>query len=82
VWEPVGKKLRDADLRPPVEPGAGRHSAVLDAWEHAFYLQYENRKDEYFEAIWNVWNWSDVAERFQAARQINVELVGAGARVE
>jgi hypothetical protein len=28
-----------------------------------------------------VWNWADVAERFEAARQINVELVGAGANV-
>ena len=39
---------------------------VLDAWEHAFYLQYQNRKTEFFEAIWNVWNWEDVANRFEA----------------
>jgi superoxide dismutase, Fe-Mn family len=36
----------------------------IDAWEHAYYLQYENRKAEYFDAIWNVINWSTVSKRF------------------
>ncbi|KAF3765366.1 hypothetical protein M406DRAFT_78195 [Cryphonectria parasitica EP155] len=38
----------------------------IDAWEHAYYLQYQNRKAEYFSAIWNVINWKNVAKRFQA----------------
>lgn len=38
----------------------------IDAWEHAYYLQYQNRKAEYFSAIWNVINWNTVAKRFQA----------------
>jgi Fe-Mn family superoxide dismutase len=38
----------------------------IDAWEHAYYLQYQNRKAEYFSAIWNVINWKTVAKRFQA----------------
>ena len=33
---------------------------VLDAWEHAFYLQYKNVKADYAKAFWNVVNWSDV----------------------
>lgn len=37
----------------------------IDAWEHAYYLQYENRKTEYFDAIWNVINWSTVSKRFE-----------------
>ncbi|KAH6623112.1 Manganese/iron superoxide dismutase [Chaetomium tenue] len=37
----------------------------IDAWEHAYYLQYENRKAEYFDAIWNVINWKTVASRYE-----------------
>jgi len=40
---------------------------VIDAWEHAYYLQYENRRADYVQAIWNVVNWADVADRFARA---------------
>jgi Fe-Mn family superoxide dismutase len=41
---------------------------VIDAWEHAYYLQYENRKEEFFDSIWNLWNWDDIAARFTMAQ--------------
>lgn len=40
---------------------------MLDMWEHAFYLQYKNVKADYVKAVWNVFNWDDVAARFEAA---------------
>jgi Fe-Mn family superoxide dismutase len=50
---------------------------VLDAWEHAYYLQYENRKADFFQVAWRVWNWQDAAQRFAAARKITIALESA-----
>lgn len=38
----------------------------IDAWEHAYYLQYKNVKADYFKAVWNVVDWSVAAARFEA----------------
>lgn len=40
---------------------------LLDMWEHAFYLQYKNVKADYVAALWNVFNWDEVAARYAAA---------------
>ena len=79
VWEPVGRRLLTTQIYDHQSnlAQAGVPILVLDAWEHAFYLQYQNRKTEFFQAIWNVWNWQDASERFESARQVNVELAGA-----
>jgi len=79
VWEPLGGRLLTTqiyDHQSNLNQG-GIPLLVLDAWEHAFYLQYENRKTEFFDAVWNVWNWADVSERFEAARHVNVALADA-----
>jgi Fe-Mn family superoxide dismutase len=43
---------------------------VLDAWEHAYYLQYQTEKAKYFEAVWNLWNWQDIASRLEGAKRL------------
>jgi superoxide dismutase, Fe-Mn family len=78
VWEPCGGRLLTVQIHDHQSQvtQAGIPLLVLDAWEHAYYLQYENRKGEFFDAVWNVWNWRDVAGRFEAAKKLDLQLVG------
>lgn len=70
-WEPFAGRL----VVQQVYDHQGNHGQgtipllAIDAWEHAFYLQYENRKADYLEAVWNLISWDDVAERLRVARQ-------------
>ena len=50
---------------------------MLDMWEHAFYLDYQNVKADYVKAWWNIVNWDDVAARFERARTQYTGLVVA-----
>jgi superoxide dismutase, Fe-Mn family len=76
MWDPLGKRLLTAqihDHQNEITQG-GVPILVLDAWEHAYYLQYGPDKKKYFEAIWNVWNWADAGRRFEAVRGIDLAL--------
>jgi Fe-Mn family superoxide dismutase len=68
-YEPLGRRLIIEQLE--VHHQNTTLGAVpllaIDAWEHAYYLQYNNRRADYVTAIWNIINWADIAGRFAAA---------------
>jgi len=76
VWEPIGKRLLITQIYDHQSnlAQAGVPLMVLDAWEHAYYLQYQNRKTEFFKAVWNLWNWEDIAVRYASALVLDIDV--------
>lgn len=79
AWEPVSRRI----VVQQVYDHQGNHGQgtvpllAVDAWEHAYYLQYKSDKDAFFEAIWNVVDWADVERRFtEAASATVIDLTG------
>ncbi|WP_343902265.1 superoxide dismutase [Arthrobacter rhombi] len=80
AYEPIGgniviEQMYDQQNGAPV---ATTPLLMLDMWEHAFYLDYQNVKADYVKAFWNIVNWADVSARFTAARSGAKALIVPG----
>lgn len=76
AYEPLGKRLiieQTYDHQSNIAQGA-TPLLVIDAWEHAYYLQYKNVKADFFDAVWNTLNWADAAKRFEVAKQNHLSI--------
>ena len=69
AWEPVGKRLivHQAEKQQNLSPWSSTPLLMVDVWEHAYYLKYQNRRGEYVNNFFNVINWGKVAEWFKSA---------------
>jgi Fe-Mn family superoxide dismutase len=70
AWDPASDRI----IIEQVYDHQGNHGQgtmpllAIDAWEHAYYLQYNNVKADFFAAVWNIFDWDDVEQKLKAAR--------------
>ncbi|NKS79505.1 superoxide dismutase [Rhodococcus hoagii] len=77
AWDSIGRRLiivQLYDQQGNISIGL-TPLLMLDMWEHAFYLDYQNVKGDYVNAFWNIVNWADVADRFTKARTQTTGLI-------
>ena len=75
-WEPLGRRLVVEQVYDH-QGNTGNATVpilVVDMWEHAYYLQYRNKKAAWLEAFWQLVNWTDVADRLTKVRKTDIGL--------
>lgn len=73
-WEPLGKRLLVEQVYDH-QGNTGNATLpllVVDMWEHAYYLQYRNRKAAWLGAFWKLVNWADVSARLKLVRNAEI----------
>lgn len=68
AWEPLGTRLvvLQVEKHQNLTQWGSIPLLVVDVWEHAYYLKYQNKRGEYVDNFFKVVNWTDVAQRFDA----------------
>ena len=68
VWDGTGLAVKSTPNQDTPVMDGDVPLLGIDVWEHAYYLNYQNRRPDYLEAWWNVVDWNAAAARFDAAR--------------
>ncbi|VVC04656.1 Superoxide dismutase [Fe] [Candidatus Burarchaeum australiense] len=69
AWEPTAKKLivLQVENHQKLSVQGAVPLFVLDVWEHAYYIKYQNKRADYVDNLWNIVKWREVETRFESA---------------